>query len=660
MANLPHDLRHHRSLSAVTVECRGDHRETQLLKSLNGLRFTLVGVVLLAVAFASGARASEDHFRVEKRHITIDVAADGTSVMQWYEVTLLLTDRGIDWNGEDWTYFTDVTETVEVLEAFTELPDGTKVEVDDNAIRLVEGDSTAQAGSFTDSKAYVVIFPQLVQGARTHVRTRSTTHLALFDGEYFETFSFSPSVHFGEVVLDLSHDPQIKLAIEVSDIEGSPVVERLADGADGSVRYQIRFSQTQRQRIEAGAVEGLDRNHYVRISSLPDMLAMGELYQRHAQDKELVTPEVQALADQITAGIDDPYEQARALYEWVAREIRYVAIFLGDGGVVPNYANDIIRNRYGDCKDSNTLLIALLAAKGIEAETALINSGDAYTLPKLGAVSPFNHVITYLPQWDLYTDPTDPYAPFGLLAYDTSDKPTVLTKSLQYGRTPNVEAANNRVEVTIDLAIADDGSIQGLTQAHLKGPTSRSTRASLLNYMGMYKDDMARQELASYGLIGEGRFEFEAMNDLSNPVAYTANFRIQPVTNFPGPGALQVPVGLAPGRIARFAAHPPEPAHQMPFTCLSYSADERYTISFPDSVNVTRLPPERMFVSGGYMYRSSYRVSDSDEREVRVHREMVLQTPSQVCKPGDEATINELLAVIQADLRGQIFYEPKP
>lgn len=630
-----------------------------LLGRANDLRVVLVGILLCAVTLVSAAQSSEDHYRVEKRHISIDVAADGTSVTEWHEVVLLLTETGIDWHGEDWTYFTDGAESVEVLEAFTELPDGTRVAVDDNAIRLVEGDSSAQAGSFSDSKAVVVIFPQLVQGARTHVRTRTTVHEPLFSNEYFETFSFSPSVHFEQVVLDISHDPQIKLAIEVSDLEGSPVVERLPDGVDGAVRYQIRFSQTQRQRVEPGTVEGLDRNRYVRISSLPDMLAMGELYQKHAEDKELVTPEVQALADQITQGIDDPYEQARALYEWVAREIRYVAIFLGDGGVVPNYANDIIRNRYGDCKDSNTLLIALLAAKGIEAETALINAGDAYTLPKLGAVSPFNHVITYLPRWNLYTDPTDPYAPFGVLAYDTSDKPTVLTKSLQYDRTPNVQAVSNRAEVTVALSIADDGAIQGLTNARLKGPTARSTRASLINYVGMYKDDMARNELASYGLIGDGSFEFEPMNDLSNPVAYTAVFTTQPVTNFPGPGAMQVPVGLAPGRIARLAAHPPEPVHQMPFVCLSYSVDERYTILFPDAVNVTRLPPERMFVSGGFMYRSSYRVSDNNERQVSVHRELMVQTPSQVCQPGDEVRINELLAVIQADLRGQIFYEPE-
>ena len=91
-----------------------------------------------------------------------------------------------------------------------------------------------------------------------------------------------------------------------------------------------------------------------------------------------------------------------------------MAIFLGSGGVVPNLADQVMRNRYGDCKDKTTLLIALLASKGIEASTAMVNSGSAFEIPRLGSVNPFNHVIVYIPQWDLYLDPTAELAPFGV------------------------------------------------------------------------------------------------------------------------------------------------------------------------------------------------------------------------------------------------------
>lgn len=617
------------------------------------MRLLLCVVVMVPAGVAT---AANPHFRVEQRHIVIDVKADGTSRTETYEVTSLLSDTGIDWYGEVSLYFSADSQEAEVLEAFTELPERTRIAVEDKAIRLTAAHAPGE-GSYSDSKAHTVIFPQLVHGARTHLRTVVSDHAQLYAGQYFEDFYFSPSVHYEDVVIDVSHEPGIALAIEVSDRPGAAVVEQLPD-ADGKVRYRVRFSQTKRERIEAASVEDMDIDHYVRISSIPDMLTIGKFYQASSNDKEAVTPDVQALADEITAGIDDPLEQARALYEYVAREIRYVAIYLGDGGVVPNFADDIIRNRYGDCKDHNTLLIALLAAKGVEAESALINSGYTYTLPKLGGVAPFNHVITYLPQWDMYVDSTDPYAPFGVLAYETSDKPVVLAKSKKYGRTPRVSAMANQTTVEVEISIAEDGTLTGTTEAHLVGATSRSTRAALLNYTGMYKDELARDELSSVGLVGEGSYEFQPMDNLSNPVAYTATFETQPVTNFPGPGAMQVPVGLAPGKIARFGAHPPEPKHTRPFVCLSYSVTETYTLSFPDTVNVTRLPPERLFFAGGYSYRSSYRRADDRERTVLVTRELVIDNPAHVCQPGDEVPFNELIGVIQADLRGQVFYEP--
>lgn len=621
------------------------------------VRQTLALMLGLALSAVCGvAQADEPHFRVEQRVISIHVNADGTSTSETYQVTSVLTDTGIEWYGEDSVYFKADSQSAQVLEAFTELPDGTRIELEDKAIRLVEGDSPGQ-GSYSQSKAHVVIFPRLVKGARTHLRSTLNEHMPLHKGEYSKTFYFSPTVHYEEIVINLSHDPAIELQIEVSDHEGAPVVKRLPEKA-GLLKYRIEFTQTKRDRVEAASVEDLDIDHYVRISSIPDMLTVGKFYQQSAADKEAVTPEVQALADEITAGISDPLEQARALHQYVAREIRYVAIYLGDGGVVPNFANDIIRDRYGDCKDHNTLLIALLAAKGIEAESALINSGFSYTLHKLGGVAPFNHVVTYLPTWDLYVDSTDPYAPFGVLAYDTSDKPVVLTKSQKYARTPKVSPDENRTEVDVVISISPEGNLSGTTDARLMGATARATRAALLNYVGMYKDELARDELSAVGLVGTGSYKFEPMENLSNPVAYSAQFDAQPVTNFPGPGAMQVPVGLAPGKIARFGAFPPEPAHTRPYVCFSYGVNERYRLEFPQNVNVTRLPPERLFSSRGYTYRSSYRQANDDKRTVLVERKLVIDNPAHVCQPGDEVPFNELIGVIQADLRGQVFYEP--
>lgn len=120
------------------------------------------------------AVAADPHFRVEQRHIIIDVKADGTSRTETYDVMSLLTDTSIDWYGEDSLYFNADSQQAEVLGAFTELPDSTRIAVEDKAIRLTAADSPDE-GSYSDSKAYTVIFPQLVTGARICARWLANT-----------------------------------------------------------------------------------------------------------------------------------------------------------------------------------------------------------------------------------------------------------------------------------------------------------------------------------------------------------------------------------------------------------------------------------------------------------------------------------------------------
>ncbi|MBR7508631.1 transglutaminase domain-containing protein, partial [Mycobacterium tuberculosis] len=76
-----------------------------------------------------------------------------------------------------------------------------------------------------------------------------------------------------------------------------------------------------------------------------------QAYRARADDKLAVTPEIQALADELTKDVPGRREQTQRIYNWVRGNIRYVALYLAQGGYVPHPAGDILRNRYGDCKD---------------------------------------------------------------------------------------------------------------------------------------------------------------------------------------------------------------------------------------------------------------------------------------------------------------------
>lgn len=381
---------------------------------------------------------------------------------------------------------------------------------------------------------------------------------------------------------------------------------------------------------------------------------MARAYEARAADKYRVTPEVQKLANQITKSIAEPKDQARALYNWVSKEIRYVAIYFGAGGVVPHYADEIIKNRYGDCKDKTTLLIALLNAKGIAASSADINSGNSYALPRLAVLGPFNHVITYLPQWDIYLDPTAERAPFGVLPYNELDKPTVLTGLGKLGRTPKPNAKTNVIKTSVVLKILKDGQITGTSHTNYFGSEDIKARYRYEGTESAYGERAAREQLAAARLAGTGAYKPSIASDLDKPFELETSFTLDPIANMPGPAAISAPMGLAPREFEQIAFSKAIDKPTKPVVCRSRTIEDSQSIEFPSNVKVGYIPTGIDYNEGDIKYSSSY-IKKGNQIEIR--RKVVIQHPSMVCGPAQIRAWNKFVSVLQKDLRAQIFYE---
>jgi hypothetical protein len=105
------------------------------------------------------------------------------------------------------------------------------------------------------------------------------------------------------------------------------------------------------------------------------------------------SPPLRQKVQELTASAPDPLSKMRALATFAQRDIRYVAIELGVGGVQPHPASEVLTHGYGDCKDKVTLLSSMLKEIGVESHYVLINtergSVEAATPPNMG----FNHAI---------------------------------------------------------------------------------------------------------------------------------------------------------------------------------------------------------------------------------------------------------------------------
>jgi hypothetical protein len=605
-------------------------------------------LVILSVLAASPALTEQPYeppTSVERDVGSITVNADG-SYSQTTETTVRIeTPQGIVSDGSQSVSYASARETIESIEAWVVQPDGSKIIVPPESIHTQDegGDE------ISDTKYKIIVFPQVRVGSRLYWKAKKIVHTPLFPGQFFKTFEMSPFFKVEHFELEITLPAGKSLYVETRGVEGG--LERHTADAD---HYRFTYERPTSAPPDETAVSAIDYADLLRVSTLPDVLAVARLYQTNAAPKAVVTDKIRELALNLTTGVTEEREKARALYDWVSKNIRYVAIELGSGGNIPHSADEVLANEYGDCKDHAVLLESLLAAAGIDSSPVLINAGWSYTLPKVGSFASFNHVITYLTSLDLYVDSTAQFAPFGILPFQDTDKPVALTSLGRLGRTPRMLADVNVSRTKVSIVIHSDGTIEGTSMATLSGSYEISSRATRFGHRGDPEDRVVKGLLSRFGETGSGSMSNVDPEDIDKPYWIEAHFKLDPVANLPGRGAMRIPVGVAPGRFAGMAADKTTVSQdQHPWPCRSQTIMESYSIQFPSNVSITGIPHGVAYRDDQIDFQSTYRRVG---RQVLVERTLVAQRPSQVCSKEDLEHWRAFELKLQRDQRSQIFY----
>lgn len=150
---------------------------------------------------------------------------------------------------------------------------------------------------------------------------------------------------------------------------------------------------------------------------------VGDWYRSLALPRAQQNDALRAKADELTKNAKTPEDQVRAIYGFVSLRTRYVGIDFGVGRYQPHLAAEVMSNQYGDCKDKDTLLEALLQAKGFKTAPALIGAGIT-PVPDVPSPAVFNHVITTvnLDGGLIWLDSTPEVAPYRLLSAAIRDE----------------------------------------------------------------------------------------------------------------------------------------------------------------------------------------------------------------------------------------------
>ena len=528
-------------------------------------------------------------------------------------------------------------QTVEIIEAFTLKADGRKVPADAKDF-VTQAGSVGAAMSFVDLKVQQIPFRDLSVGDTAVVTVRVTESQHYIPNNYSRAFVLAPGPMQRTVdvtlrapaTLDVRHDEQL-LSFEESR-QGDEIVRHWSGTAAPAP-------------VEKNAADLAFLLPALRISTFASFESIATAYYDQAKKKAIVTPEIQRLADEITKDKTETRDQAQALYEWVTRNIRYVAVYFGNGRFVPNDTATILSRRFGDCKDDATLLSALLAAKGIVSEEVLLGTAPAYRLPATATVSAFNHVIVYIPSLDRYVDPTVPFGNFGRLPSADRGKPVVRVsdKGAVLAHTPTSSIEDNVIELDSHMSTMHDGQRQGETVIVARGDFADVMRAYAAQVEAHGKDVILQPLAQQRGLLS-GTYDFDAPPWTDRQESY----RVTMKWTLPKPGPAEKTFRIPPG----FSPVLPNPAfffgdlvatkRTYPEVCRAGRIVHNVHVTLPDDVVSVKLPPAIKRSTPQLTYRDEW---TRDGQQLRRRTEVISSVSEGACAP---AQIDAVVATVRS------------
>jgi hypothetical protein len=422
---------------------------------------------------------------------------------------------------------------------------------------------------------------------------------------------------------------------------------------NGRTRYAFGYRREAFARIENGSVGYAQYGDRLMVSTFADYAEFAASYREPAVDASAHDPAIRALALSLTQNDSDARAKAKTLYDWVRRNIRYVALFIGQSPAVPHRVTDVLANRYGDCKDHVALYGALLDAVGIRNEPALIGLGSVYTLPAVPGygVGAVNHVITYIPELNAYADSTASSVEFGYLPLAEMDRPTLLVDSGTLSRTPATQSLSREARLEID--VAPDGVANFAYHVEDGGYSAEQERIRLRNATAQRRDQITADRLRYTNLRGAGALSTSDVDATGGPFETTLRGTLDDVIWPTGTTALPALTSLSGGIASRVRGWRVERARTQPYMCEGGRYDEVSLIALPSTMRVTEVPDDLELDDGFFHYRARY-VFDPSTNAIQITRTLDARFGKQVCAPADYTASLPALRKIERDTQAQI------
>jgi hypothetical protein len=310
-------------------------------------------------------------------------------------------------------------------------------------------------------------WPELVPGDVVEVAFRSWTagpvggraDPPFYRLDYAGSLATHP-VLYNEVVVESPHDRPVFVDV----VNGKP---DLRDDKEEEGRHVVRLVWSKPTNVpdEPLAPPLSEVIPTVVMSTFKDWSAFRSWYGEAVQGFTEPDAQVRSMAETLTRGKATRDDKVRALFEFVADDIRYVNYVSGERWL-PNRPQQLLARREGDCDDKALLLITLLKAVGVSAQEVMVQTrmtAQPSIVRAPGAAIPlFDHGIAFVPSpgGGMYLDATSPQSRLGPLpSMDARAAALRMDGAPDIVELPASTPDDHGVDATWTLKLAPNGSV---------------------------------------------------------------------------------------------------------------------------------------------------------------------------------------------------------
>lgn len=448
--------------------------------------------------------ASENAVVIEQLSTSVRFENDGSSHQTSQQRVKILTEAGLQRFGiVTFNFIAGQEFKLDTLEVHRK--DGSVVKAGPSNIQETTPEVSRTAPMYSDLRQKQVTVPGLSVGDEVYFQY-STAGPSLVPGQFWFQYSFAKDlvVESETVDIDLPRDRKVQIHFLP---EYQPVTKESGDRvlySWHSSNKAIEPSAAEKQEKQKQLATGTAPPPSIELSTFATWDQVGAWYYALQRDRVAVAPAIKAKALELTAGLTDPQARIKALYQFVSLNFRYIGLDFGIGRYQPHPADEVLGNKYGDCKDKHTLLAALLSAAGFQAYPVLISIRRQID-PAVPSPGQFDHVITAVPvgKETVLLDSTAEVAPYGLLLLPLRNKKALLVAGetgSHFVDTPSAPPFKAEEKFVLNGKLDDSGTLEADVSFFIHGDAEV-----------LFKNAFRKSDPAKY-------------QDLAQLISYTAGF----------------------------------------------------------------------------------------------------------------------------------------